>query len=262
MRLRRGSRGRGAVDEPVEPGTRPPQPLPVRLPPRIDPELDQTVIELWRERARQCWFDTYAGLPCGKLPEDLRTYEHLIWLENVEVVVELGANVGGSTLWFRDRLRTLATYGRIREPRVITMDIDITPAKRWIGRADPGYEEEITLLEGDVTDRALADRIEAMVGPGTSCLVIEDSGHTYETTTAALQNYSGLVRPGGFFVVEDGGVDIEELRIDPELPRGVLPAIHDWLASPAGSRFVQRRDLELYGLGCQPEGFLQRQPAQ
>ncbi len=36
------------------------------------------MIELWRQRARQCGSDTYAGLPCGKLPEDLRTYEHLM----------------------------------------------------------------------------------------------------------------------------------------------------------------------------------------
>lgn len=227
----------------------------------MDPDLDGPVIQLWRERANQCGYDTYAGLPCGKLPEDLRTYEHLIWLENVEVVVELGTNVGGSTLWFRDRLRTLAAYGRIENPRVIAMDIDIEPARLWINRVDGQWDAEITLLEGDVSDQALAAQIKEMVEPGTSCLVIEDSGHTYETTTASLTNYQDLVRPGGFFVVEDGGVDIEELRIDPSLPRGVVPAIHDWLASPGGADFAQRRDLELYGLGCQPEGILQRKPS-
>ncbi len=174
------------------------------------------------------------------------------------MVVELGTNVGGSTLWFRDRLRTLAAYGRIRNPRVIAMDIDVEPARRWIGRVDGRFEEEITLLEGDVADQALASRIKGMVEPGTSCLVIEDSGHTYETTTASLTNYKELVGPGGFSIVEDGGVDIEELRTDPSLPRGVLPAIHDWLGSTDGADFVQRRDLELYGLGCQPEGILQR----
>jgi cephalosporin hydroxylase len=220
------------------------------------------VIELWRARAEQCAFETYAGLPCGKLPEDLRTYEHLLWLENVEVVVELGAYAGGSTLWFRDRLRTLASYGRIARPRVIAIDTEIGEARHWLGRVDPAYASEITLLEGDVTDEALAGRVKAMIDAGASCLVIEDTAHLYATTIAALRNYSGAVRPGGFFVVEDGGVDIEELRIDPSWPRGVLPAIHDWLSSEQGAGFAQRRDLELYGLGCGPEGILQRKPDQ
>jgi hypothetical protein len=41
----------------------------------------------------------------------------------------------------------------------------------------------------------------------------------------------------------------------------VLPAVHDWLAMPAGEQFVVRRDLELYGVSCHPSGFLQRRPA-
>jgi cephalosporin hydroxylase len=88
--------------------------------------------------------------------------------------------------------------------------------------------------------------------------VIEDSAHEYETTLAALTGFSDLVPPGGFFVVEDGCVDVEELRLSPDWPRGVLPALHDWLQTSAGQQFTVRRDLELYGVSCHPEGFLQR----
>ncbi len=56
----------------------------------------------------------------------------------------------------------------------------------------------------------------------------------------------------------DGCVDIEELRLAPGWPRGVLPALHDWLETPEGHAFDVRRDLELYGLSCHPQGFLQR----
>lgn len=48
------------------------------------------------------------------------------------------------------------------------------------------------------------------------------------------------------------------MRVDPEWPRGVLPALNEWLATPAGSNFRQRRDMELYGITCHPEGFLER----
>jgi hypothetical protein len=66
------------------------------------------------------------------------------------------------------------------------------------------------------------------------------------------------VPAGGFFDVEAGGVDADALRLDDAWPRGVLPALHDWLATDRGRAFRVRRDLELYGVSCHPEGFLQR----
>jgi hypothetical protein len=62
----------------------------------------------------------------------------------------------------------------------------------------------------------------------------------------------------GYFVVEDGYVDVDEMRQSDDWPRGVLPAINDWLATPEGKGFAVRRDLELYGISCHPRGFLQR----
>ena len=93
---------------------------------------------------------------------------------------------------------------------------------------------------------------------GARTLVIDDSGHTFETTTAALQYYAHLVHPGGYLVVEDGVVDIEPMRMLPSWPRGVLPAVAAWLKTPAGAEFEIRRDRERYGLSCHPRGFLRR----
>jgi cephalosporin hydroxylase len=114
------------------------------------------------------------------------------------------------------------------------------------------------MLEASVTDPELPDRVAQLVPNGSTCLVIDDSAHVYETTRAALDGFHRFVAPGGFFVVEDGCVDIEALRLAPDWPRGVLPALHDWLATEAGRAFAVRRDLELYGVACHPEGFLQR----
>ena len=68
---------------------------------------------------------------------------------------------------------------------------------------------------------------------------------------AACSNATGIT------LVEDGCVDDEQLRME-HWPRGVLLALGDWLASPAGSEFSVRRDLELHGVTCHPSGFLQR----
>ena len=227
-------------------------PFPIAL------DMGAPVIDLLRARAAQSQQDSYAGVGLVKFPEDLRVYEHIIWSRRVSLVVEIGVQSGGSCLWFRDRLRTLAGYGRIARPRVIGIDIDIATATANLAAVDPGYRESIELVEGDVRDPALSEHVRGLVEPGTSCLVVDDSAHTYETTMAALRGYSDLIDPGGILVVEDGGVDIEELRIDPHWPRGVIPAINDWLATDEGRRFTVRRDLELYGTTSHPQGFLER----
>jgi cephalosporin hydroxylase len=202
--------------------------------------------------------DFYAGAPISKFPEDLRVYEHLLWDMAPNVVIELGIRHGGSGLWFRDRLRTLEAYGRIAAYHVICVDVDIDQALPHLERADPRYRETMTFLKGDVCDPAAADEVERLLPDSARCFVIEDSAHVYETTYGALENFSRFTPPGGYFVVEDGCVDVEPMRLRPDWPRGVLPALHDWLRTEKGQGFKVRRELELYGLTCHPEGFLQR----
>jgi cephalosporin hydroxylase len=141
---------------------------------------------------------------------------------------------------------------------VVSVEAEPSRAIAALDAADPEWRSSIHLISGDVRDPSTAACVANVVPPGTSALVTEDSAHVYETTWAALGNFAGFVQPGGFFVVEDGCVDIDVLRLDDGWPRGVLPAVRDWLATEAGEPFRVRRDLELYGLTSNPEGFLQR----
>jgi len=216
-------------------------------------DLTAPLREFWLAREAQHVKDVYAGVRIQKLPEDLRAYEHLLWASRADTVIELGTNHGGSTLWFRDRLATLAGYGRITRPQVITVDLDHTKARTAIGAAGAG----ISFVTGDITDPALPGRVAALVRPDARCLVVEDTLHAYRTTRAALDGFARFVPPGGYFVVEDGIVDVPELRPDKDLGTGVLPAVADFLGTAAGAAFTVRRDLECYGLTCFPGGFLQ-----
>jgi cephalosporin hydroxylase len=210
-----------------------------------DPNTDY-----WRRRLVQHVDEEYFGVGIAKFPEDLWVYERLLWEMRADTVIELGAQDGGSTLWFRDRLRTLRDRGVVERILVISVDVDgsriapILPA------------EDVVFIEGDVTDPGLPAQVRAQLPAGARPFVVEDTGHTYETTRAALEGFSSFVPPGGYLIVEDGVVDIPSLRIDRAWPRGVLPAIRDWLATEPG--FVQRRDLEAYGVTGHPGGFLQR----
>lgn len=230
----------------------------VGLPSKVEFDLRSRTRDLWIARASQHTTDSYAGVRMEKFPEDLRTYEHLLWQTRANVVIEIGTRFGGSALWFRDRLRAMRAYGRIAAPRVVSIDIAQKEAVAGILAADPQYEETITFLEADVRDPALPERVARELPCGARCLVVEDSAHVYDTTYAALLGFSRFVPVGGYLVVEDGCVDIEEMRLNDSWPRGVLPAIADWLSTPDGEAFRVRRDLELYGMSCHPGGFLQR----
>ncbi len=227
----------------------------------LEGRLDSPLRDLWLERARLHFNDSYAGITMTKFPEDLRVYEHLLWAAAPRVVIEIGVQFGGSALWFRDRLRTLARYGRVRDPHVIGVDVATARAEANLTAVDPDWKRSITLIESDIRDPRVHGRIAEAIRDGASCLVVEDGAHEYDTTLAALDQCASFVGPEGYFVVEDGCVDVEEMRLDASWPRGVLPAVSDWLRSSAGGAFVQRRDLELYGMTCHPGGFLQRRAA-
>lgn len=229
-----------------------------QFPKRTPLDLGATVREYWLERVSRHRRDTYAGVRLAKFPEDLRVYEHLIWASKPNVVIELGTLDGGSALWFRDRLRTLAGYAEIGRPLVISIDLRLDQAREELTAADPAYAETIILLEGDVTDPDLPRQVERLLPDGARCLVTEDSAHVFETTIGALRGFARFVPEQGFFVVEDGSVDYEEMRLRPDWPRGVLPAVREWLSSPEGRKFRVRRDLEIYGITSHPQGFLQR----
>jgi len=224
----------------------------------VELDLGASARRYWLARAGQHTTDSYVGIQMAKFPEDLRTYEHLLWQMRANVVIEIGTWSGASALWFRDRIRTMHAYGRVDSPRVVSVDIDQKHAVAAVAAADPDYEEAITFLEADVRDPALPEQVARQLPQNARCFVVEDSAHVYETTHAALLGFARFVPVGGYLVVEDGCVDVEEMRLDDSWPRGVLPAITDWLESSNGEGFRVRRDLELYGMSCHPGGFLQR----
>ena len=234
--------------------------MPEELPLRAEAELDEPLRSYWLTRLRQHVTDSYAGLGLSKFPEDLRVYEHLLWGSRASAVIEVGAQSGGSALWFRDRLASLTRYTGGGRATVVSVDLDVSEARAAVAEADAtaGPSGEIVFIQADVRDPDLTERVARALPEGARCLVSEDSAHIYDTTYAALESLSTFVPPEGFFVVEDGVVDIDELRVDASWPRGVLPAVEAWLETAAGREFTPRRDLELYGVTCHPGGFLQR----
>lgn len=226
--------------------------------PPMEDRLSQTLGDYWLDRARMHFEDSYMGILMTKFPEDLRVYEHLLWQDAPNVLIEIGAWNGASALWFRDRLRTLAQYRKIGTPLVISIDVEVATAAANVAALDSDYEKTIKFIASDVTDPELPQQVRAMLPKKARCMVVEDSAHVYDTTLASLRSFADFVPLGGHIIVEDGCVDIDPLRFDADWPRGVLPALDHWLTTEQGSRFAMRRDLEQYVVTCHPRGYLQR----
>ncbi|OKJ25942.1 hypothetical protein AMK24_31510 [Streptomyces sp. CB02366] len=224
------------------------------LPPPVRADTNGSLLTYWQDRMGQHVRDSYAGVRLMKFPEDLRTYEHALWLSRAQVVVELGTHSGGSALWFRDRLRTMASYGRIPEDvRVITLDLDQERARSALAAADRFYAQQVVLLEADLLDASTAPLIAEHLPPGARCLVVEDSQHAHATTLAGLRHCASLVSPGSFYVVEDAVVDHPELCVHTRPPGptgGVTWAVEEWFSTPASAGFSRVPDMNPYGVSC------------
>ncbi len=228
------------------------------LPRPLELHTDETVLAFWRRRIEQHLTEYYAGVRLSKFPEDLRVVEQLLFAQRPDAIIEIGCQFAASSLWLSDRMLTVARYGGPADPLVIAIDVDTAAARVALDTADPAWADRIVLIEADITDPGLPELVDAHLGGRHNCMVIEDSAHTYETTIAALTGFAGFVAPGGYLVVEDGIVDVEELRLLEDWPRGVHRAIEEFLTTPVGGEFTRRPDLEPYGLTSHPGGYLQR----
>ena len=147
------------------------------LPTPVTADLDERLLDYWLKRVAQHTGDSYAGVGMSKFPEDLRVYEHLLWLSGATAVIEIGAYLGGSALWFRDRLAAFVRYRPGAPIRVVSIDIDVAAAHRNLVAVDPDFADSITLVETGVDEPELASRVAALLPEDARCLVVEDSAH-------------------------------------------------------------------------------------
>ena len=223
---------------------------------------ETSVLDLWHRQVIQHHRESYRGIGLAKFPQDLWSYEKLIDLAQPEVILEIGINEGGFTRWLHDRLFLAQSFNPAPQPRtVIGIDIDIDKPKRNLVKLlnNPVEEVNSELFQCNLLNaKSLQDakaKIVDIVG-NRSLLIIEDSGHSYDTTKASLDTFPPLLKSGEWLVVEDTCVDIEALREIPSWPRGALSATNDFLAS--NDAFERTNFNHTYEITCHPYGFLRK----
>ena len=183
---------------------------------------------------------SYFGIPAVKSPLDFWIYREIIFEQKPDVIIEIGNFCGGSTL-------ALAHIcDNIEHGNVIGLDIFHNRIPRLV-RDHP----RITLIEGDACQSFR--KVKALISENDNVLIIEDSAHTFDNTLNVLNTYSPLVKPGGYFIVEDTichhGLDVGP---DP----GPYEAVEAFLE--INRDFESDRSREPFLITWNPKGYLKR----
>jgi len=183
---------------------------------------------------------TYFGVRAIKSPLDYWVYQELIYETQPDTIIEIGNASGGSTLALAHICDILG------KGRVIGIDLSHTKVPKHVKN-----HPRIALLEGDACKRF--KDVAKLISVNERVLIIDDSSHTYDNTLNVLRTYSILLKPGDYFIVEDG-------ICHHGLSEGPKPGVFE-----ASEAFVnENRDFEIdrskesFLITWNPKGYLRR----
>jgi cephalosporin hydroxylase len=178
----------------------------------------------------------WMGVPALRNPLDAWVYQELLHEVRPAVVVELGAECGGGTLFLCHMLDLLGLDARV-------ISVDLTH-DRFIAEHD-----RIDKVTGDTRDPEVVARVRALCD-GRRGLVIHDADHAAEVVIEDLRNYAQFVAVGAYLIVEDGVRDFLA-----GLP-GPVMAVEQFLRETNDFEIDSSRERYLFTYN--PRGFLRR----
>ena len=131
---------------------------------------------------------SYKGIPAIKCPFDFTLYQMILWEVKPDLVIEIGTNKGGTTLYIADLLM-LFNAGEIHT-------IDVAENKE-----DPSLLRHPKIK---IFKEGFAQYDITKVKGFKNILIIEDGSHKYEDSLNALNKFAPIVSKGSYYIVEDG----------------------------------------------------------
>src|SRR5258708_2714962 len=191
------------------------------------------------------------GVPVGKCPFDLWTYQELIFELKPDLIIETGTCYGGSA-YFYASLCDLMGHGR-----VVTVDIEGAKAtlshERNVPRIRPEHDR-ITYLLGSSPSGEIVPQIEKMAQSAGRVLVTLDSDHRKAHVLEELRIYSRFVTKGSYLVVEDSNINGHPVY--PGFGPGPMEALEEFLKE--NHDFVTDARNETHLVTFNPKGFLRK----
>ena len=188
---------------------------------------------------RQCY---WMGARALKNPFDAWIYQEILYEVQPDVVIEIGSNEGGSTLFLAHMLELIG------KGEVVSVDIDRSRFRV--------SHDRIVTVTGDSSADATVAQVAALC-EGKRGLVIHDADHNKAPVLRDLRAYERFVSVGSYLIVEDGIVDL--FRPGDGLgwfAEGPLAAVEEFVRERP--EFEVDRARERYVMTYNPKGFLRR----
>lgn len=154
---------------------------------------------------------TYRGVPCIKCPFDYVLYQMVIDEVKPDLIIEIGTNKGGSTLYYADLLEL--------QGKGIIHSIDIKDDCEDLVKNHP----RISLFKEGWINYNLE-----LTREFNKILIIEDSSHEYKNTLDVMNKFWPLVSKDSYFIIEDG--IINDLGQSDHYNGGPVKAIKEFLS--------------------------------
>ena len=182
----------------------------------------------------------YKNVPMIKCPFDYLMYQMLIFRLKPDLIIEIGTNQGGSSLYLADLLE-LTGKGELHTIDIIDIRHDDAKSHPRIKFFSEGFQNYDTkLIDGHHT-----------------VLIIEDGSHTYEDVKETIEKFKNFVSKDSYFIIEDGILD--KLGWKKKYNGGPNTAIKEFIESD-DSYIIDRYWCDLFGTNAtfNTNGFLKK----
>jgi len=183
---------------------------------------------------------TYRGVKAIRSPFDYLLYQMLICEVKPDLIIEIGTNSGGGSLYLSD-LQQMNGGGTVHTIDIVDIvNNDLVIKNKNIIRFLGGYQSyDIESAKGF-----------------KNILVIDDGSHTYKEVKESLLKFKNLVAKNSYFIVEDG--ILNELGYT-DYGGGPLRAIEEFM-NDNNQYVIDRKFCDFFGKNAtfNINGFLKR----
>jgi cephalosporin hydroxylase len=178
----------------------------------IKSESDKTLKAIREDLLNQMNWHKYAynftwfGSPVIQIPQDTMTFQEIIWMVQPDLIIETGIAHGGSLIFSASMLALLETFGLVKAPIVVGLDIEIRDHNRDVIENHPSAKW-IHMIEGSSTDPKIISQVQDIAANKKKVIVFLDSNHTHDHVLSELNAYAPLVTLGSYCVILDTGLE-------------------------------------------------------
>lgn len=183
---------------------------------------------------------TYKNVKAIKCPFDYVIYQMILFEVKPDLVIEIGTNIGGGSLYIADILENIGNGVLHTIDIKDQSDLSLKSHKR-IHLFTEGWEKY------DLNKTKGFNKI----------LVIEDASHTYEGTLGAIKKFAPIVSINSYLIVEDGIID--RLGLSRQYNGGPIKAINEFM-NKNKEFIVDRKWCDFFGKNAtfNVNGYLKR----